>query len=158
MGSYIAKRFSLTALTHLTSFLSLVQWTQQVVTLVQNDAFFPHPIRREFKPMLSLFTHKNLDHLNLTYQDKPVNISLIVPWMEKYYESYCELFSLQCNLTGCGINDNCEAGQVCHDVSDGRFECGQRVAEIHLEDGRKYFGEISEGEGLLEYCVSTPRL
>ena len=39
---------------------SLIDWTKQVVTLVQNDAFFPHPIRRELKSILELFTEKNM--------------------------------------------------------------------------------------------------
>ena len=39
---------------------SLIDWTKQVVTLVQNDAFFPHPIRRELKTILELFTEKNM--------------------------------------------------------------------------------------------------
>ena len=127
-------------------YLSLVDWTRQVVTLVQNDAFFPHPIRREFKPLVDLITTKNLDHLNLTHQGKPLNVSLLRGWLAEYYENYCDLFSLQCNLTGCGINDDCKTGQFCKDISDQQFQCGQRVSELYLDNGRKYFGEISEGE------------
>ena len=64
-------------------FLSLVDWTRQVVTLVQNEDFYPHPIRRELKPILDLFTEKNLGHIR--GQDGAVNITDMAGWLSDYY-------------------------------------------------------------------------
>ena len=62
--------------------LSLVEWTKQVVTLVQNDAFFPHPVRRELKSVLELFTEKNMGHIK--HHNKTIKLSKILPWFAKY--------------------------------------------------------------------------
>ena len=87
-GSYIAE--------------SLVDWTKNIVTLVQNDAFFPHPIRRELKPLVELFTHKNLGHLE--HNGTKIDLGKMVPWLTEYYTKYCQLFDLECNVTGIYVN------------------------------------------------------
>ena len=77
------------------------------------------------------------------------------------------LFFRRCDLPlnnslGCGINDNCNHDQFCTDVGFDeakllfnyflnvisclfKFNCGQKVAEVFLDSGQKYFGEINEG-------------
>ena len=60
-----------------------MDWTRQVVTLVQNEDFYPHPIRRELKPILDLFTEKNLGHIR--GQDGAVNITDMAGWLSDYY-------------------------------------------------------------------------
>ena len=73
------------------------------------------------------------------------------------------LIHLTINSLGCGINDNCNHDQFCTDVGFDeatfflifkcsfmrkclfKFKCGQKVAEVFLDSGQKYFGEINEG-------------
>ena len=84
---------------------------------------------------------------NIIHQDKAINISEMRGWLTEYYNNYCQIFQLDCNQTGCGISDNCEAGQFCQDREDGHIECGDnKVSEIYLDNGQKYFGQISKGE------------
>ena len=115
-----------------------------MVTLVQNEDFYPHPIRRELKPIIDLFTEKNMG--NITHRDKALNIREMRGWLAEYYNDYCQIFQLNCNQTGCGISDDCKAGQFCHDTEDGQFECGHKVSQIYLDNGQKYFGQINKGE------------
>ena len=70
------------------STFSLIDWTRQVVTLVQNDAFFPHPIRRELKSILELFTRKNLGKIK--YKGRRIKLDKILPWFADYMGK-CEL-------------------------------------------------------------------
>ena len=107
--------------------VSLVDWTRQVVTLVQNEDFYPHPIRRELKPIVDLFTAKNMGEI--TYKEKAINMSEMRGWLADYYQDYCQIFQLDCRQTGCGISDDCEAGQFCQDREDGQFDCGDSRAE-----------------------------
>ena len=60
----------------------MIDWTRQVVTLVQNDAFFPHPIRRELKSILELFTRKNLGKIK--YKGRRIKLDKILPWFADY--------------------------------------------------------------------------
>ena len=115
-----------------------------MVTLVQNEDFYPHPIRRELKPLLDLFSEKNMG--NITQGDKPINISEMRGWLSEYYSNYCQIFQLDCKRTGCGISDDCQAGQFCQDTEDGHFQCGHKVSQIYLDNGQKYFGQITKGE------------
>ena len=52
------------------------------MTLVQNDAFFPHPIRRELKSILELFTRKNLGKIK--YKGRRIQLGKILPWFADY--------------------------------------------------------------------------
>ena len=90
---------------------------------------------------------------------------------------YCDVFSLKCNISGCGINDECHRGQFCTDTKDGevgmkfmyfksncqschpkrychQVQCGRKVAEVFLDAGQKYLGEINQGQFLPaeEFC------
>ena len=58
------------------------------MTLVQNDAFFPHPIRRELKSILELFTKKNLGKIK--YKGRRIQLGKILPWFADYMGK-CEL-------------------------------------------------------------------
>ena len=59
---------------------------------------------------------------------------------------YCQIFQLDCSLTGCGISDDCQPGQFCQNTEEGEFECGHhQVSQIFLDNGQKYFGQINKG-------------
>ena len=94
--------------------------------------------------MIDLFTQKNMG--NITYKDKAINMSEMRGWLSDYYQDYCQIFQLDCSQTGCGISDDCEAGQFCQDTEDGHFQCGHKVSQIYLDNGQKYFGQITKGE------------
>ena len=79
--------------------ISLIDWSKQVVNLVQNEAFFPHPIRRELKSILELFNKKNLGHIK-DKKGKVINLQRIVPWFTTLMTRYCEVFQLHCNVSG----------------------------------------------------------
>lgn len=131
-----------------------MDWTKNIVILVQNDAFFPHPIRRELKPLMELFTEKNFGHVQ--YNKSKIDVQKIVPWLTEYYTKYCDLFELECNVTGCGINDECSHDHFCTDLANNEMQCGLKVSEVFLRNGQRYFGEINEGMYLL--CWLTVKL
>ena len=94
--------------------------------------------------MVDLFNEKNMR--NIRYKDKAINISEMRGWLTEYYQDYCQIFQLDCSQTGCGISDDCQAGQFCQDTEEGQFECGHQVSEMFLDNGQKYFGQITKGE------------
>ena len=80
----------------LNSPFSLIEWTKQVVRLVQNDAFFPHPIRRELRSILELFTVKNLGKIK--YKGRRIKLNKILPWFGDYMGK-CESAIFQTKLS-----------------------------------------------------------
>ena len=94
-----------------------MDWSQQVVKLVQNDAFFPDVIKRELRPITDLINDKNFAHLKS--ENGSANMSLIVPWLSVLYDNYCQIFDLPCSNqgwgVGCGLDDKCPAVQWCLD-------------------------------------------
>ncbi len=97
-GSFIAK--------------SLAEWSKQVISLVQGSSFSPRVIRRELRSILHLFTEKNFGNVTLDNGDA-VNTTAILYWMRPMMERYCEIFELDCNKTGCGIDDTCTHDEWC---------------------------------------------
>ncbi|XP_023334455.1 uncharacterized protein LOC111705962 isoform X2 [Eurytemora carolleeae] len=127
---------------------SLIEWTKQVVTLVQNNAFEPHSIKRKLVPIQDLFTSQNFDHILI--DGKPMNVSIILPWFTDHMDRYCEIFEVDCNLTGCGVDDKCPENQFCVDNTnktlgeDGlRYTCAFKEVEVVLFNGQSYIGEVN---------------
>ena len=99
---------------------SLSEWSKQVISLVQAETFSPRVIRRELRSILHLFEEKNFRDLEIN-QEK-VNTTYIREWMEASMSRYCDIFELECNKTGCGIDDNCTVEQWCL-VQDQGYTC-----------------------------------
>lgn len=114
---------------------SLADWSKQVIGLVQAETFSPRVIRRELKPILQLFEDKNFK------ENTMLNITNIKEWMEPLMANYCGIFELDCNKTGCGIDDNCTADQWCVQDDNG-FECVNKTMTLTLENGRLYQGQV----------------
>ena len=66
-------------------------------------------------------------------------------WNVKPSCRYCDVFSLACNMTGCGIDDKCGPAQFCEEKGHIEYSCGQKVSEVILKTGQKYLGDINEG-------------
>ena len=114
-GSFIAK--------------SLSEWSKQVISLVQAETFSPRVIRRELRPILHLFESKNFE--NVVVINETINVTYIREWMQPFMERYCEIFQLECNKSGCGIDDNCTIEQWCVDQASGYYQCIQK-SEIEV--------------------------
>ena len=97
-GSFIAK--------------SLAEWSKQVISLVQGSSFSPRVIRRELRSILHLLNEKNFR--DITHDDgKAINTTRILSWARPMLDRYCDIFELECNKTGCGINDDCTPEEWC---------------------------------------------
>ncbi|CAB4058247.1 unnamed protein product [Lepeophtheirus salmonis] len=124
------------------SFISndLISWSKQVISLVQGNSFSPRVIKRELRSILHLFEDQNFT--NLTDKNgNCMNISNVLKWVHPMMQDYCGLFELNCNSTGCGINDNCTVEEWCvEDVND--YYCVTKNISISLGDGLGYIGEV----------------
>jgi len=130
---------------------SLAEWTKQVVGLVQINEFQPHIIKRNHQPIQSLFNSRNFAHLKLN--NESIDASVIIPWFTDYTNRYCEIFDIDCSISGCGIDDDCPVDQFCKDNPDKkvgpdgkRFTCLYKEVDIVLPIGRRYIGEINVAE------------
>ena len=50
----------------------------------------------------------------------------LLSWMVPMMADYCNLFEMNCNRSGCGIDDHCEDGEVCEQRPDHEtsgYEC-----------------------------------
>ena len=50
----------------------------------------------------------------------------LLSWMVPMMADYCDLFEMDCNRSGCGIDDHCEDGEVCEQRPDHEtsgYEC-----------------------------------
>ena len=100
-----------------------------LISLVINlDNFSPKVIRREMKSILDLFEEKNFANISINEDSKGsllFNATKIKQWMEPMMSNYCVIFELNCDRTGCGIDDNCTAEQWCIDEEKG-YQCSPK--------------------------------
>ena len=50
----------------------------------------------------------------------------LLSWMIPMMADYCNLFEMDCNRSGCGIDDHCDEGEVCEQRPDHEksgYEC-----------------------------------
>ncbi|XP_023334523.1 uncharacterized protein LOC111706009 isoform X2 [Eurytemora carolleeae] len=127
---------------------SLLEWTEQVITLVQNGDFEPHAIKRKLVPIEDLFLRENFEHLKV--DGNKIDVSVIRPWFQEYIARYCDIFQIDCNLSGCGIDDNCPKHQLCKNNfnktvgKDGlRYTCRNKRVKLILFNGQSYIGEVN---------------
>ena len=104
---------------------SLAEWSKQVINLVMADTFSPRVIRRELKPILHLFDENNFVNITFSSGDHvaKVNVTRIKQWIEPMMSNYCAIFDLDCNRSGCGIDDNCSTEHWCIDDSPEGIQC-----------------------------------
>ena len=80
------------------------------------------------KSILDLFEEKNFANININEDSKGsllFNATQIKQWMEPMMSNYCVIFELNCDRTGCGIDDNCTAEQWCIDEEKG-YQCSPK--------------------------------
>ena len=113
---------------------SLAEWSKQVINLVMADTFSPRVIRRELKPILHLFDENNFANMTFSSGDKIVkfNATRVKEWIEPMMSNYCAIFDLDCNRSGCGIDDNCSTEHWCTDDSREGIQCIPRSMYLHL--------------------------
>ncbi len=71
---------------------SLSEWSKQVISLVQESAFSPRPIRRELRSILHLFEdERNFADVDLEEGQGKINASAIGLWMAPLMANYCQV-------------------------------------------------------------------
>ena len=68
----------------------------QVISLVQENAFSPRPIRRELRSILHLLDDRNFKDVKLE-DNGTVDAKAIREWMTPLMANYCVVFGMQCN-------------------------------------------------------------
>jgi len=133
---------------------SLAEWTEQIVTLVQDGQFTGRVIQRELSLISNLFDKQNF--VNTTRQDgSSMNFTKLREWFDPMLSNeYCRIFNISCAVEGCGINDKCSLEEWCIYIKDSKmstanldlshvkeeFICTSRNRTVVLSNGNHYRG------------------
>jgi len=142
------------------SFLAenIADWTQQVVSLVNDGKFQGRVIQRSLKIISDLFTKENFEDV-VREDGMPLDLDGLVAWFEPMLTNeYCRIFNVSCDVEGCGINDPCELEDWCLYVENeeprdkelssvrDEFICVDKNVSVSLPNGNSYLGSVHRDE------------
>ena len=137
---------------------SLADWSQQVVSLVQEGKFTGVVIQRELSLISNLFTEDNFDAVKRddgTDLDLPGLVDWFLPMLSN---QYCSVFNISCDQQNCVTTDKCNLDEWCqYDFKQGlnaledislstvreEFICTLRNISLELSTGNSYRGSTN---------------